>query len=77
MEDLNKIESAIFSANVQSPGVRVYKNSSIVKINRGSCDPATCCCGCSCVAFVTTITGILGALAGLAYAIYAIVKATQ
>ena len=71
MEDLNEIESAIFNSKFP------YKNSSIVKINRGSCDPATCCCGCSCVAFVTTITGILGALAGLAYAIYAIVKATQ
>jgi hypothetical protein len=71
MEDLNKIESAFFNSKF------TYRKSSIVKINKGSCDPATCCCGCSCLAFVTTITGILGALAGLAYAIYAIVKATQ
>jgi len=70
-EDLNQLEMALLDTKITN------KKSSIIKLNRGSCDPTTCCCGCSCVAFVTTITGILGALGGLAYLIYYLVTTFQ
>ena len=72
MEDLNKLEMGSFSpCNVNK---KTKKSISILKLNRGRCDPATCCCGCSCLACITAITSILGALGGLAYLIYYLVS---
>ena len=75
MSDLNKMEMAM-KINTQQ-WLNKQHSSSLVRTKRGLCDPTTCCCGCSCVAFITTITGILGALGGLAYLIYFLVTKFQ
>jgi len=71
MEDLNNVEMASINPNYFS---NKKSHSIITKLHKGSCDPATCCCGCSCAVFLSTVTAILGSLAGLAYLIYYLVN---